>query len=118
MVNIATRIVSGVYKITHKWTGKAYIGESSHIFKRWRRHKWGIPKTAIQYAIKNEGASMFKFEVLEAGLYLKEDRLKRELYYKKKFNTFKQGYNSIKGIETKKNMQKELDKMLKKKRRR
>jgi predicted GIY-YIG superfamily endonuclease len=32
----------GIYKITNKINGKAYIGQSNHIKRRWSEHKRNI----------------------------------------------------------------------------
>ena len=61
--------ITGIYKITHQPTGRAYIGLSVDIFKRFKEHtnfaqakkKW----QAIKKAIYEHGITEFTFEVIE-----------------------------------------------------
>ena len=55
----------GIYRIYHKDTGKAYIGQSRNIEQRLREHKKGSSKGAIGNALRKYGKAGFVFEVLE-----------------------------------------------------
>lgn len=54
----------GIYKITNKHNGKAYIGQSVDIEKRWWEHKYSKTDSLIHRAIKKYGIDSFCFEVL------------------------------------------------------
>ena len=36
--------ICGIYMIKHKDTGQMYIGQSKHIYKRWKHHCYGHDK--------------------------------------------------------------------------
>lgn len=61
-------MTSGIYKITHRESGKSYIGRSVHIEKRWCEHRWehkGRPGTYPLYnAMKKHGIEAFDFEII------------------------------------------------------
>lgn len=81
----------GIYKITNKINGKAYIGQSKHTKRRWREHVNGLENSTISNAIKKYGEENFIFEMLEVCSI--EDLNSREIYYIDKFKTFGEGYN-------------------------
>jgi group I intron endonuclease len=92
--------VVGIYKITHVETGKAYIGQSVNIFKRWKEHsnfaqakkRW----QTIKHALNKHGLSAFTFEVLEECD--KEALNNKEIYWIKHFDTISpNGYNLTSG---------------------
>ena len=83
---VAVRI-SGVYLITHNPTGRAYIGSSDHIYRRWAAHKsvlhQGTHKNAALQRDWNEyGPDAFTFGIVETvrpeGLADAENRWLRE----------------------------------------
>ena len=55
----------GIYKITNKTNGRAYIGQSIHIEQRWQEHISQNKNSLIHLAIKKYGVKNFTFEVLE-----------------------------------------------------
>lgn len=60
-------IISGIYKITHKSSGKVYIGKSKYIYTRWQQHvTWSAQDTAqyICRSIRKHGVDEFEFEIL------------------------------------------------------
>lgn len=67
-MNILTRKICGVYKITNLINGKVYIGQSRDIHKRWIDHRRKSPYLSNIYlhrAIRKHGIENFRFEVLE-----------------------------------------------------
>lgn len=88
----------GIYKITNKLTGCAYVGQSIHIEERLKRHKQ-CPKENSHYPlyqdIKSFGLENFHFEILEECSL---DQLnEREIYWISFYDTYFNGYNQTKG---------------------
>lgn len=88
----------GIYKITNKVNGKCYIGQSTHIEKRWKDHYYthqNMNDEGYNYplyrAMRKYGYDNFTFEILEEcdAAALNE----REMFYIKHFNSFNNGYN-------------------------
>lgn len=77
-------IVSGIYVILHKKSGKIYLGQSQNIHKRWGEHRRDLIRNAhhnprLQNAWNKYGAKEFKFQILE---YCSVDQLnEREQHY-------------------------------------
>src|SRR5699024_942578 len=92
----------GIYKIKNKINGKSYIGQSKRISRRWREHKRGTEDSVISKAIKKYGEDNFIFEVIEPCSVEELDA--KEVFYIKKYETYKKGYNmtiggdGVKGI--------------------
>lgn len=93
---------TGIYKITNKINGNAYIGLSINIEKRWKSH---IERSqnehdkeydkVLYHAFRKYGVDNFQFEILEE---CKPEELKdREIYWIQYYNTFKHGYNATPG---------------------
>lgn len=63
--------ICGIYKITNKFTGESYIGQSIDIHRRWKQHlnnvKLGNKK--VKYPLYRDmlyyGSQNFRFEILE-----------------------------------------------------
>ena len=96
--------ISGVYKITHIDSGKAYIGQATNIKERWRKHiKCGLgidtPSTNSFYqGMMSLRPWNFTWEILEA---CPKDKLNEvEKYYIDHYQTKSWGWNS-KGGNTK-----------------
>lgn len=87
----------GIYKITHKITGKSYIGQSNNIERRFGEHKTAGSKSRIpvDIAIQKYGADMFLYEILE--ICGTEELNEKETYWIRLFNTNKTGYNCSEG---------------------
>jgi group I intron endonuclease len=92
--------IIGIYKITHKPTGRAYIGLSVDIFKRFKEHtnfaqakkKW----QAIKKAIHEHGITEFTFEVIE--VCPEEHLAEREVYWISFYDTCSEnGFNKNRG---------------------
>jgi group I intron endonuclease len=85
----------GVYVITHKETGKQYVGQSLDVCIRWKQHTSG-KKTAIAAALREEGLESWTFEVLEECKA--KELLQRENYWIEKLGTLHpRGYNMNSG---------------------
>jgi group I intron endonuclease len=61
------RPICGIYKITHRESGKCYIGQSVDVFSRWKAHSnlAGKQKSLIQRAFIAQGIGSFSFVVIE-----------------------------------------------------
>jgi hypothetical protein len=65
--------IQGIYKITRKKDGKAYIGQSMDINERMRVHASGATHIeALQSDIRQDGIDGFTFEILQV-VHLAED---------------------------------------------
>jgi group I intron endonuclease len=93
--------MTGIYKITNKISGNAYIGYAQNIEERWKEHIRASKSDSRQsnkilyLAFNKYGIENFNFEVLEEC-----DRSllqKREIYWIEYYNTFKNGYNMTPG---------------------
>jgi len=86
---------SGIYKITYKKTGEAYIGKSTDISNRWINHMktvfgvdGGCAKATIHTRMLKDGFWNYTFEVLEE---VPKDKLsEREAFYIDLYGTKKQ----------------------------
>lgn len=87
----------GIYKITKKENGKAYIGQSNNIERRFTQHCYKGEKARIplDVAIKKYGKDAFTFEVIEECT--PEQLNERESYWIKYYDTVKNGYNCSEG---------------------
>jgi len=94
----------GIYKITNKINGQAYIGQSVNIEHRLKDHfkrafQDSIEKEKALYrAIRKYGKEAFSTEILEECL--KEELNEKEIFYIEKFDTYKNGYNETPGGDT------------------
>jgi group I intron endonuclease len=90
--------ICGIYKITHRESGKCYIGQSVDVFKRWQGHSNLAvkKKSAIQNAFVLYGIDKFSFEVVEECE--REMLNDREVHWIAYFGSFGQGgYNLTSG---------------------
>lgn len=88
----------GIYKITRIETGKAYIGQTNDIERRFIEHKSNKSHfdTAIDKAILKHGADAFTYEIIEECAVEQLDE--REKYWIDFYNTFHGfGYNCNEG---------------------
>lgn len=88
----------GIYKIQNLINGKVYIGQSVHIERRFREHKYSDKNNSlIHKAIKKYGIENFSFEVIEECDYLLLDE--REIYWISHYNSTnkEKGYNLTQG---------------------
>ncbi len=87
----------GIYKITKKENGKAYIGQSNNIERRFQEHcqKGEASRIPLDIAIKKYGKDAFNFEIIEECPIEKLNE--REAYWIKYYNTIETGYNCSEG---------------------
>lgn len=89
----------GIYKIENLITHHIYIGQSTNIDTRWRRHKDGVHSNKKDYplyrAINKYGIDNFSFDVIEECP--KESLDEREQFWIKHYNSYKDGYNQTIG---------------------
>lgn len=86
-------VVCGIYKITNLKNNKIYIGQSQHIYQRFKSHFFG--KTSLDNDIKELGTDYFKYEIVEVcdPALLNE----REKYYINFYDSYYTGYNDTDG---------------------
>lgn len=83
----------GIYKITRKDTGQAYIGLSENIERRWDEHIHS-PKLKYSYidrAIRKHGVNKFHLEIVEELPNNRALLAERERYWIAYYNTYKDG---------------------------
>ena len=89
----------GIYKITNLLNQKCYIGQSRDIKRRWNFHKAEVRRnhidTYLYRAMKKYGIKNFSFEIIE--LCNPEELNEKEIFWIKKYNSFKNGYNCTTG---------------------
>lgn len=89
----------GIYKIENLITHHIYIGQSTNIDTRWRRHKDDVHSGKKDYplyrAINKYGIDNFSFEIIEECS--KEALDEREQFWIKYYNSYKDGYNQTTG---------------------
>lgn len=91
-------VISGIYCIQNKIDGKRYVGQSKHIYRRWKKHKWELNKSQhinvhLQHAWDKYGENNFKFKILEL---CEQDVIdEREKFYINRYKCLDQkyGYN-------------------------
>lgn len=76
---------SGIYRIVHNETGRAYIGSAKDIQNRWKRHIYLLNKghhhnPHLQAAWNKYGPDAFRFEVIEI-VEGRDNLIIREQYY-------------------------------------
>lgn len=83
----------GIYLITHRASGKRYVGQSVNIRKRWSEHRQGDrPCRAFYNALRKHGPEAFVFEIVE--LCTREELNSREAFYIFSFDCLSpKGYN-------------------------
>lgn len=95
-----------IYKITHKETGKCYIGQTTQPFTlRWYQHFFQGSETKFHQVIRATSIKDWNFEVIEvidakllnlnSAAELKEYIDGRERYYIVLFDSVEEGYNTI-----------------------
>lgn len=91
-----------IYKITNDINGKIYVGQTTNLYKRWRKHiscaksKRLKYKSHLYYAMKRYGIEHFRIEIIEKCSY--EDLEEKERYWIEKLNSLEpNGYNILKG---------------------
>ena len=83
-----------IYKITNKINGKAYIGKTNNIIRRWKEHKYGhggtaiLSKAFIKYGIDNFDFSIIDIEKYDTTEELNKQLAELEIYYIGVYNNF------------------------------
>ena len=89
----------GIYKIENLITHKVYVGQSIHIFQRWREHFHHDNMPWVHSLLYDDfaayGIENFSFQILE--LCEEEQLNEREVYYIEKYNAYEDGLNSNMG---------------------
>jgi len=58
--------LTGIYLITHRVSGKRYVGKSVNIRRRWSEHRKGLSHCpALEAALKKYGEDAFSWEILQ-----------------------------------------------------
>ena len=83
-----------IYKITHKSTHQAYIGQTKNFLERWRQHL-ASKDLPIQKALDEEGIAAFTFEVLEECT--EEEADAHEAFWIDYYHAYTAGYNTNAG---------------------
>src|ERR1700758_973411 len=95
--------ISTIYKITHKKSGKCYIGfhDNEDPSIRWNAHIKGWSNCdAINSALEKYGAKEFDFEIICQSKDTKYLLREMEPYFIKKYDSFgPNGYNMTEGGE-------------------
>lgn len=89
----------GIYKITNKLNGKAYVGQSNDIERRFKEHqqKGESSRIPLDVAIQKYGKDNFIYEIIEECSL--EELNQKEQYWIATLNTVKNGYNCSDGGE-------------------
>ena len=94
--------ICGIYMIRNVVNGKVYVGKSFDIKKRWANHRYELNKgihvnNHLQSAWNKYGEDSFEFSIIEE---CSEDELSnKEIYWIKKMNAYRNGYNQTEGGE-------------------
>lgn len=84
-----------IYKITHKESGKSYIGRTKDLKRRIEQHKKAKCHSLLSRAIQKYGIDEFKISVIKKDLTFKE-AVNQEFLAISKHNTLNpKGYNLI-----------------------
>jgi group I intron endonuclease len=88
-------IVSGIYGLRNKTTGKWYIGQSIDIFERWKDYQTARCKnqTKIYHALLKYGYDDFDKVILENVSPVNWILDYREIYWIREYDSVKSGYN-------------------------
>lgn len=91
----------GIYKITNKINNKSYIGISRNVYQRVKYHMEHYKENAVNqdkqlyWAMNEFGIKNFTISILEYCSY--EELAEKEIFYIKKYDSFKHGYNNTIG---------------------
>lgn len=87
----------GIYKITNKFNGKSYIGLSTNIEERFKKHRQKQGDKILYSAFQKYGIENFDFSIIE--LCSSELLAEREKYWIAYYDTYNNGYNATLGGE-------------------
>lgn len=91
------RKLNGIYIIRNTIDDRVYIGECKNFYKRYGRHLSQLCNNKhfnkkLQSFVNKYGIESLTFDILEI---VDENRIDREIYYIKKFNSIDDGFNII-----------------------
>lgn len=91
------RKLNGIYIIRNTIDNRVYIGECKNFYKRYGRHLSQLCNNKhfnkkLQSFVNKYGVETLTFDILEI---VDENRVDREIYYIKKFNSIDNGFNII-----------------------
>ncbi|WP_160665132.1 GIY-YIG nuclease family protein [Pseudarthrobacter sp. ATCC 49987] len=87
-----------VYMITHRPTGKRYIGVTTRwIMQRWWEHIKAKSGSPFHQLVLASSITDFTFEILEVFKPSEHDPYAREAFYISKYNAVELGLNSVSG---------------------
>jgi len=89
-----------IYKIANKFNDKVYIGRTNNTITRWTRHKQEYKNMfgkhpALHSAMKKYDINNFTFEIINSYNCTLDEIILVEEEYISKYNSYKNGYNSI-----------------------
>ena len=87
----------GIYKITNKINGKSYIGLSTNIEERFKKHRQCQGDKILYSAFRKYGIENFDFSIIE--LCCLEELSEKEKYWIAYYDTYNNGYNATLGGE-------------------
>lgn len=81
-----------IYTITNHLTGKVYVGSTTSVQNRWKKHRWQLrsgihPNEYLQRAWLKDGESNFKFGIISESFGTKFDKQSLEDFHIEKFDT-------------------------------
>ena len=90
-----------IYKITNKFTGEMYIGQTKRsLLARWRAHCADVNKRwkcfKLQKAIKEYGKECFTVEQIDVAT-TKDEADAKEVYWIAHYDATNKGYNTARG---------------------
>lgn len=96
-------VISCIYKITNKQTGKVYVGSAKDVGTRWSSHIYDLDRNKhhskeLQEDWNKYGFINFSFDILDLNTI---DLLATEQYYIELYDSIKSGYNSMNAIKSK-----------------
>lgn len=93
-------MVSGIYAIKNKVTGKYYIGCSKHCHKRWKQHKYSLVRgthhsVKLQRSFNKYGLEAFEFSIIQEVGGLTDLEVMEEEFIQL-YQSWANGYNVLK----------------------
>lgn len=97
-VDITTYDTATIYMITHRPTGRHYIGVTTRwIMQRWWEHIKAKSGSPFHQLVQTSSITDFTFEILEVFKPSEHNPYEREAFYISKYNAVELGLNSVNG---------------------